>query len=460
MYRSRVDLDVMAGKLVACSVCSVSPHPTADSDPDTRRYQSAEPRRPSPPDPNVFRWLLAYAFSCVANSAYFLALGWTANEIAGPAQVGWVVAAGAAPRALLMLVGGVIADRFGPRLVVIVSDAVRCAVILALAAGLVFTSPTLWLLFTVALLFGVVDAFFMPSVGALPALITRQDQLVRLQGMRGFTLRLGNVAGPPFAGLAMGFGGPVAVFGAVGVLLALSLFLLVSVRTLPVHGGDEESARLRGELWRDLMAAFAYARSRPLIGAVLVSIALVEIATVGPLNVGFLFLADDRGWGASGVGWIVGGFGAGAGASGLMLTWWANLPRPGAVYCGTMIAGSLAIGCFAWVDTLLVAVLAGAVAGGLLGLNGALALAFVQTATEPTMLGRIMSLGTLVGLGLAPFTIPVFGTVAASIGTDAVFLSCSALGLMGSGVVLTSSALRRAELAAPRADDARADLKP
>ncbi|KIF76707.1 hypothetical protein QR77_28295 [Streptomyces sp. 150FB] len=413
---------------------------------------------PAHRDPNVFRWLLAYGLSCVANSAYFLALGWTANEIAGPAQVGWVVAAGAAPRALLMLVGGVIADHFGPRLVVIVSDAVRCAVILAFAAGLVLTSPTLWLLFAVAVLFGVVDAFFMPSVGALPALITRQDQLVRLQGMRGMTMRLGNVAGPPFAGLATGLGGPTAVFGTVGVLLALSLLLLVFVRTLPVHGVEEKNKQWRSGLWRDLTDGITYARSRPLIGAVLVAIALVEIATVGPLNVGFLLLADDRGWGISGVGWIIGAFGVGAGASGLLLTWWVNLPRPGAVYCGTMIAGSLGIGCFAWVGTLPVAVLAGAVTGVLLGLNGALALAFVQSATEPAMLGRIMSLGTLVGLGLAPFTIPVFGTAAAVTGTASVFLLCSVLGLVGSGIVLTSSAIRRAELAAPRGDDTRADI--
>lgn len=413
---------------------------------------------PAHRDPNVFRWLLAYALSCVANSAYFLALGWTANEIAGPAQVGWVVAAGAAPRVLLMLVGGAIADRFGPRLVVIVSDAVRCAVILTFAAGMVLTSPTLWLLLAVAILFGVVDAFFMPSVGALPALITRHDQLVRLQGMRGFTQRLGSVTGPPSAGLAMGLGGPAAVFGAVGVLLALSLLLLVFVRTLPVHGGDEESGYSRGELWRDLMDGLAYARSRRLVGAVLVSIALVEIATVGPLNVGFLFLADDQDWGAPGAGWILGSFGAGAGASGLLLTWWANLPRPGAVYCGTMIAGSLGIGCFAWVGTLPVAVVASAVTGGLLGLNGALALAFVQTATEPAMLGRIMSLGTLVSFGLAPFTIPVFGTTAAAIGTTSVFLICSALGLVGSGIVLTSSAIRRAKLALPREDHTRADI--
>ncbi|WP_045694403.1 MFS transporter [Streptomyces rubellomurinus] len=413
---------------------------------------------PAHRDPNVLRWLLAYALSCVANSAYFLALGWTAKEIAGPAQVGWVVAAGAAPRVLLMLVGGASADRFGPRLVVIVSDTVRCVMILTFAAGLVLTSPTLWLLLAVAILYGVVDAFFMPSVGALPALITGPDQLVRLQGMRGVTLRLGTVTGPPLAGLAMGLGGSAAVFGAVGVLLALSLLLLVFVRTLPVRGGDEEGGYSRGELWRDLMEGFAYARSRRLVGAVLVSIALVEIATVGPLNVGFLLLADDRRWGVSGAGWIIGGFGAGAGASGLLLTWWANLPRPGAVYCGTMIAGSLGIGCFAWVGTLPVAVVASAVTGGLLGLNGALALAFVQTATEPAMLGRIMSLGTLVGFGVAPFTIPVFGTTAAAIGTPSVFLICSALGLVGSGIVLTSSAIRRAELTPSRCDDTRADI--
>lgn len=61
------------------------------------------------------------------------------------------------------------ADRFGPRRVAVVSDAVRCAVVLAAAVAVMLASPSVWLLVTVALIFGVVDAVFMPAGGRAPA---------------------------------------------------------------------------------------------------------------------------------------------------------------------------------------------------------------------------------------------------------------------------------------------------
>ena len=124
--------------------------------------------KPAHRDGNVLRWLAAFAASLIGDSVYFLALGFAAARVAPPGQVGLVMAAGAVPRAVLMLGGGVVADRFGPRRVVIGSDAVRCVMILSAAAALALAEPGLWLLIAVALLFGVVDALFMPAVGALP----------------------------------------------------------------------------------------------------------------------------------------------------------------------------------------------------------------------------------------------------------------------------------------------------
>ncbi len=70
----------------------------------------------------------------VGDMVFYLALSWAAVQNGTrPAQAGLVTAVSAVPRALLMLGGGVVADRFGPRKVVIGSDAVRCATVLAVA---------------------------------------------------------------------------------------------------------------------------------------------------------------------------------------------------------------------------------------------------------------------------------------------------------------------------------------
>ncbi|MFD0427732.1 MFS transporter [Streptomyces zhihengii] len=159
-------------------------------------------------DGNVLRWLIAYTFSVVGDAAYFVALGWAAQKVAGPAQVGLVMAVGAIPRAILMLGGGVIADRFGPRRVVISSDAVRAVVILAAAAALAFSTPGLWLLVVLALVFGVVDALFMPAVGAMPPRLTGRDQLMRVQSLRNLVQRSGHIAARRSPGSRSGSAAP------------------------------------------------------------------------------------------------------------------------------------------------------------------------------------------------------------------------------------------------------------
>ncbi|NEB86240.1 MFS transporter, partial [Streptomyces anulatus] len=137
------------------------------------------PERPAHRDPNVLRWLGAYTASMVGDSIYFMALAWAAARTGSASGTGLVLAAGSIPRALLMLGGGVLADRLGPRRVVIGSDAARAVLVLGLAAVLVLTAPTVGVLVAVALLFGAVDALFLPAVGALPARISPPGQLAR-----------------------------------------------------------------------------------------------------------------------------------------------------------------------------------------------------------------------------------------------------------------------------------------
>lgn len=115
----------------------------------------------------------------IGDNVFYIALSWAAVRSGTPSQAGLVMAVSAVPRALLMLGGGVVADRFGPRRVVIGSDAVRCAAVLTVAALLFVAHPGLWLLALLAVVFGIVDAVFMPAVGALPARVTGRDQLAR-----------------------------------------------------------------------------------------------------------------------------------------------------------------------------------------------------------------------------------------------------------------------------------------
>ncbi|WP_318204060.1 MFS transporter [Streptomyces sp. SCL15-4] len=393
-------------------------------------------------DPNVLRWLGAYTSSMLGDNVYYLALSWAAVQAGTPAQAGLVMSASALPRAVLMLGGGVIADRLGPKRVVIGSDAVRCAAVLAVAALLFLTHPGLWPLALLACVFGTVDAVFMPAVGALPARITGHDQLARVQGLRGLAIRAASVVGAPLGGLGVALGGAPAAFALAGALIALSLPLLLSVRVRDLPAGAERGATA----WSDLRAGLRHVRRHRVLGPLMIAIALGDLGFVGPLNVGLTLLADHRGWGAAGMGWILAGFGAGAAAASLLLAARGRLPRAGLLTGCACAAGSVAVGALAFVPGLAAAVGTALLVGLLTGLSGALCGALLQTQADPAYLGRVTAVSSLVSLGLTPLSMPFAAAATGAFGLGPVYAVSAAVCGLGGLVFLAVPALRRAEL--------------
>ncbi|MFE9136032.1 MFS transporter [Streptomyces sp. NPDC007355] len=400
--------------------------------------------RPAHRDPGVLRWLGAYTASATGDMVYHLALSWAAVQGGTPAQAGLVLALSAVARALLMLVGGVVADRFGPRLIVMSSDAVRCVVILGLAALLALSTPGLWVLAAVALVFGAVDALFMPAVGALPPRITTSGQLARVQGMRGLAHRVSVLAGAPLGGLAVALGGPAAAFGAAGLLFAFSLPLLLALRIAPLP--SDEGARERTTALRDLTDGLRYIRRHRVLGPLMIVVALSDLGFVGPLNVGLALLCEQRGWGAAGIGWILAGLGTGAGAASLLLTVRGRVPRAGRVLSWTIALGAGSIAALAYVPGLPTAVAAAVTVGLLAGLSGALCGALTQTACDPAYLGRVTSVSTFFSLGVAPLSFPLTGAAVGLWGPAPVFTASAAVCALGGLYGLSVKSLRLAEL--------------
>ncbi|OLO33871.1 MFS transporter [Streptomyces sp. MNU77] len=428
------------------------------------------PERPAHRDPDVMRWLGAYTASMVGDSIYFMALAWAAARTGSASGTGLVLAAGSIPRALLMLGGGVLADRLGPRRVVIGSDAARAVLVLGLAAVLVLTAPTVGVLVAVALLFGAVDALFLPAVGALPARISPPGQLARIQGLRGLAARGASIVGAPLGGVAVAAGGPVLAFATAGALFVLSLPLLLGLRTRPSAGPVRHGGKAAGDQqeWtvteertlteertvteerptarQDLVDGLRYIRRHPLLGPLMIVIGLSELGFVGPLNLGLILLSEQRGWGAAGMGWIVAGFASGAAGAALLIAVRGRVPRAGLVMCLTVLVGATGIAAVAQIPSVPPAAATAAVVGLFIGLAGALCGALVQTVADPAYLGRVTSVSTLFTYALIPLSYPATGAAIGLWGTGPVYAVSAAVCAAGGAVGLTFTALRRAEL--------------
>ncbi|WP_234330184.1 MFS transporter [Streptomyces acidiscabies] len=196
----------------------------------------------------------------------------------------------------------------------------------------------------------------------------------------------------------------------------------------------------------ELVDGVRYVRRDRVLSALVLAITLSDLGFVGPMNLGLTLLAGERGWGASGLGLVLAGFGVGAGAASLLLAWRGRVPRAGLVLAGATVGGALAIAALARVPSVAGAIVVALCVGLLAGLGGALAGTLVQSRAGAAYIGRVTAVSTLIGYGVAPLTFPVVGWAVSLWGTGPVFTACATLNGLSAVVVLGVRGLRRAEL--------------
>ena len=110
-----------------------------------------------------FRLLwIGESISLLGDQFYMIALPWLVLQITGSAlALGTVMALAGIPRALFMLIGGALVDRFSPRLVMIASNVIRL-VLVALLSVLVLTNHI-----QLEMLYGFALAFGLAAVAAI-----------------------------------------------------------------------------------------------------------------------------------------------------------------------------------------------------------------------------------------------------------------------------------------------------
>ena len=114
--------------------------------------------------------------SNIGDQFTFVGLAWLVARMTGSSiAVGTVLALSGFPRAILMFVSGTVIDRFSPRIVMMVSNATRFFVVSLLAILILTGRIELWMIYTIALLFGIFDAFFIPARSSLvPHIVTKE----------------------------------------------------------------------------------------------------------------------------------------------------------------------------------------------------------------------------------------------------------------------------------------------
>jgi MFS family permease len=342
----------------------------------------------------------------------YIAMAWLVLQLTGSSlALGSVLVAQALPRAVLMVVGGALADRLSSRLTMLGSMGLRAVVVAPLAVLVLTGRVQMWEVYAIAIVFGIVDAFFMPARGSILPKVVADHELEPGNAVLNVTSQASVILGPVFGGLivaALGIGWAFAGDAACFVIGFLFIVWLPSERR--TASGKEPSD---GGLGGQILAGFRYAWADIGLRVTLIVIAVVDFAANGALGVGLPTLVHGRfAAGAEGLGVLLGAWGVGATAGALGAGFVAPPKRFGwliVLLCAWLGVGFVGVGL---VPSLLPAALLMAFSGIGTGVVNTYAVSWLQRRTDSAMQGRVMSLVMLASMGLLPVAYAVSGVIA------------------------------------------------
>lgn len=383
-----------------------------------------------------FRLLwIGEGISLLGDQFYMIALPWLVLSLTGNAlAVGTVMAMAGIPRALFMLLGGALTDRFSPRKLMISSNLARM-ILTGLLAALVLTNLIeLWMLYALALFFGLADAFFFPAQTSIVPALVDKDQLQQGNAIIQGTAQLSLFIGPVLAGAAISLLDVGSSHSTSGLALAFaldSLSFLASITMLSlmrIENANTRAQKAEAGVIASIREGLLYVRNDATLKLVFSITMGLNLLINGPFAVGVPVVARTRfPEGAAAFGLIMSLFGGGA----LLGTVLAGvLPKPSNKRLGTVslsVLSTMGIGLavIGFAPTMYIAASATLVMGSASGYANILMITWLQRKVAAEMTGRIMSLVMFAAIGLNPVSTALAGIL---IGLNAaVLLVCAGI---------------------------------
>ena len=362
-----------------------------------------------------WRWLLAsFAVSSIGDFFYFVAL--VVFLIQSTGSPSWVAAAAVArllAYALLGSVGGVIAERYDRRRLMILLDLVR-AVLMVILAAVVWKHgpPAVVIALTVAN--AAASTPYRPAlVAATPALV-HEDDLAAANAAEGAVGQMAYFLGPALGGAIVAISGADVAFLANGLTFAVSAILLARIG--PVGGGQVRHRDDRGDTGGGALAQLAdglrTVRAQSGLAA-LIAFSSVMVFLYGFEQVVHVLVATQRlGMSASGVGVLSAAIGVGGLVVAPFTARLGDSPSAGRLLVGSGLLMGIPLVLLAVISSPVVAVI-------VLLFEGAGGIAFevlfitlLQRTTPEDMLARVFglqdsvtSVAQLLGSLAAPFLV-------------------------------------------------------
>ena len=210
-------------------------------------------------DRDVVFYLASRGLWVAATQMCNVAVAWTVYDVTRSAwALGLVGLAAFAPKLLLTLVAGIVADRYDRRLVMAACLAVEGATSLGLMSIVLAPTVNVGLIYALFIVLGAARGFVGPAAQAMVANLVPRAEFSRVVGLSSSTGQVAAIGGPALGGLLYTLGAWVPFAAAAGFFLVATVLNLM-MRPRPPAGG-------RGPVRiGDAFAGLAFIWQRPVI---------------------------------------------------------------------------------------------------------------------------------------------------------------------------------------------------
>ena len=374
-------------------------------------------------------FFIGQAASQIGTGMAPVAIAFAVLEHGSASDVGYVLAAETLPLVLFLLVGGVIADKFSRRLVMLSSDILRFCAQGVLGIWILVATPPLWGFLFLAALLGTGMAFFTPAMTGLVPQILEDAHLQQGNALNGLAESGGRIVGPALAGVIIATSSPG------WAVLVDALSYLVSVLSLAMVRADWSVIRPSDTFVVLLREGWQQFWDRTWLWVVVVQSSIVNTLIFAPFFVLGPVIAKEHLRGATAWGAVLASLGVGALVGGAVMLR-VRPRRP--LLVGMLIS-------FVWVFPLMalaypvstVAIAIGSFfGGGALSVFGALWNTTMQREIPAEVLSRVSAYDWFGSLVFLPLGMAAVGPLADSFGTTVVLVTAAGLTVLLIAAVL------------------------
>ncbi|MCI3222566.1 MFS transporter [Streptomyces sp. NP-1717] len=355
-----------------------------------------------------------------------IAMGWTAIQLGGAGAVTTLMLAATIPRALMLIFGGAVADRFGPRHVLLRTTSARL-VLLAVGTVVVHSSQSLTPLVVISLLDGLLFGLASPSAGSVIPHLATHDQLPRANSLYAMVTRVAPIIGSPLGAwmVAAGELWPALLVATVTCAISLgTLFVVTKGMEPPERTPGRSLVRSSGDGLRLLV-------SHPRLRWTFVAALCLDMAFGWPIDVALPLLVQENGWGVHAIGVIIAAFSTGALVSSALGAFLAHRIPLVVRFVVSGVGIAVGILLMALMPSVLTIAVTGAAVGLMTGLNGPAIVTVYQQAAPKDRMGSALATLTLASIGVGPISIALFGGLSLAIGLKLTWLVCGTVALVG-----------------------------